>query len=211
MNAPKKSETTRNTILQHGNRLVQKRGFAALGLQEILSASGVPKGSFYHYFTSKEAFGVVLLQRYVDEYEQRLAPFPSDVTGRTWLMHYFRGWTAVNADLREPGWAEDCLVVKLAAEVADLSEEMRRVLGDGTRRLIARLAQVIDAGRADGSIRSGRGATELAETLYQMWLGAALLARLTRSAEPFERALDATESLLGSGIEDRTPPSTVKL
>lgn len=61
-------------------------------------------------------------------------------------MHYFRGWTAVNADLREPGWAEDCLVVKLAAEVSDLSEDMRCVLGDGTRRLIARLTQVIDAG-----------------------------------------------------------------
>jgi AcrR family transcriptional regulator len=53
----KKAEATRQHILDTGYQLVLHKGFAGLGLLEILKACNVPKGSFYHYFSSKEAFG----------------------------------------------------------------------------------------------------------------------------------------------------------
>src|SRR5690606_25283697 len=56
MNLSAKAQATRQHILDTGYRLVLQKGFAALGLQEILKACAVPKGSFYHYFSSKEAF-----------------------------------------------------------------------------------------------------------------------------------------------------------
>lgn len=199
MNAPSKTESARLTILKTGYALVQRKGFSALGLQEILTASGVPKGSFYHYFASKEAFGVALLQRYIEDYGATLDPLLSEGTGRARLMRYFHGWLAEDAATGQPGWAEDCIVVKLAAEVSDLSEDMRRVLSDGTEALIARLAEVIRDGREDGSLPPGPGPKALAQTLYQMWLGAALLTRLTHSPAPLERALSATERLLDCG------------
>ncbi|MTH78130.1 TetR/AcrR family transcriptional regulator [Paracoccus aestuariivivens] len=202
MDTPKKSESTRLTILQAGETLVKRKGFAALGLQEILVSSGVPKGSFYHYFASKEAFGVALLQRYVSEYGVKLEPLLSEGSGRERLMRYFRGWIAEDNHAGEPGQTEDCLVVKLAAEVSDLSEDMRQVLSDGTEALIARLADIIRDGRKDGSLSPAVKPKALAQTLYQMWLGAALLARLTRSAAPFERALTATERLLDCDSDD---------
>jgi TetR/AcrR family transcriptional repressor of nem operon len=199
MNAPTKTESTRLTILKTGHALVQRKGFAALGLQEILAASGVPKGSFYHYFASKEAFGVALLQRYIEDYGQKLDSLLTEGTGRARLMRYFQGWLAEDATAGQPGWAEDCIVVKLAAEVSDLSEDMRHVLSDGTEALVARLADVIRDGRKDGSLPQGAKPKALAQTLYQMWLGAALLSRLTRSSAPLERALTATERLLDCG------------
>ncbi|WP_024898653.1 TetR family transcriptional regulator C-terminal domain-containing protein [Brucella rhizosphaerae] len=122
-------------------------------------------------------------------------------------MRYWSAWIADpdNPDL--PGWAEGCLVVKLSAEVADLSEEMRLVLAEGVERLIARTAALIREGREDGSLPNGADAQALAQALYQMWLGAALVAKLTRTTESMNRALSATEQLLGckaSADDERT-------
>lgn len=199
-----KAEATRRKILETGTRLVLGKGFAALGLQEILKASGVPKGSFYHYFPSKEAFGCALLEAYVADYAERLDRLTGApaVNGRERLMRYWRAWIEAPAgeDLSAPapgrGFAEDCLAVRLAAEVADLSEDMRRVLSDGVSRLIARIAGLIGAARADGSLPQGADAAVLARMLYQMWLGAALVSRLSREPAAMEEALVATERLL---------------
>lgn len=198
MTQTEKAQATRQTILDTGYRLVLGKGFAALGLQEILKDSGVPKGSFYHYFASKEAFGVALLQEFVRGYGQRIDHLleVGPATGRDRLMRYWGAW------LHDPdapdgrGWAEDCLVVKLSAEVADLSEAMRKVLSDGVATLLARIAALISEGRTDGSLPQGAEATALAQVLYQMWLGAALLAKLTQDRSPMQQAMAATETLL---------------
>ena len=74
MNAPvsavpatKKGEETRERILAAATDLIHARGFKETGLSDILAASGVPKGSFYHYFPSKEDLGRELLVRYRHE------------------------------------------------------------------------------------------------------------------------------------------------
>ena len=57
------SETSeaRDNIVAVGQRVMAKKGFSAVGLNEILTTAGVPKGSFYYYFASKDAFGDALL------------------------------------------------------------------------------------------------------------------------------------------------------
>jgi TetR/AcrR family transcriptional repressor of nem operon len=59
---------TRSTILAAGQRIIGRKGFSAVGLTEILDGAGVPKGSFYHYFKSKDAFGEALLNAYFEDY-----------------------------------------------------------------------------------------------------------------------------------------------
>ncbi|MDE1167809.1 MAG: TetR/AcrR family transcriptional regulator [Pseudomonas sp.] len=195
MNLTKKAEATRQHILDTGRQLVLHKGFAGVGLLEILKTCGVPKGSFYHYFPSKEAFGCALLEQYVADYRLRLnALFAVHTgTGRERLMRYWHAWID---DPDTGGWAEDCLVVKLAAEVADLSEDMRRVLDDGVTALVARIAAAVREGREDGSLPPGAEPQALAQVLYQMWLGAALLAKLSRNKTPLHQSLAATGHLL---------------
>jgi TetR/AcrR family transcriptional regulator, transcriptional repressor for nem operon len=86
-------------------------------------------------------------------------------------------------------------VVKLGAEVADLSEAMRLTLCDGTDRVIARLADCISNGVTDGSLPP-LDPIATARTLYQLWLGASLLAKLHRDACSLEHAWKATTDLL---------------
>jgi TetR/AcrR family transcriptional repressor of nem operon len=185
----------RRHILDAGRTLIARKGFVAVGLNEILTTADIPKGSFYHYFGSKEAFGSELLQQYVTDYNARLAKLfgQPDLSGRDKLLSYWAEWQHVQLDQHG---GEKCLVVKLSAEVGDLSDEMRVVLRDGVDRLMVRLAAVIEEGQADGSLSAEIRAKEAAELLYQMWLGAALVTKLRKDGSAMAQAMAVTQSVL---------------
>ncbi|WP_434114775.1 TetR/AcrR family transcriptional regulator [Paraburkholderia caffeinilytica] len=185
----------RRHILDAGRALIARKGFVAVGLNEILTTAEIPKGSFYHYFGSKESFGSELLQQYVADYAMRLDALfgQAGVNGRDKLLSYWAAWQQEQLD-QDGG--EKCLVVKLSAEVGDLSDEMRVVLRDGVDRLMRRLAAVIEEGQADGSLSPEIRAKEAAELLYQMWLGAALITKLRRDGSAMAQAMAVTVSVL---------------
>lgn len=193
MSLTAKAEITRDAILATGEELISAKGFVGVGLQEILSTCGVPKGSFYHYFASKEGFGVAVLDRYVETYLGAVGGLVQRPgTGRDRIRILAHAWAGRIGEAS----ADHCLVVKLSAEVSSFSEPMRLTLADGVARLIALFSEVVAGGYADGSIAERRPARELAESLYQLWLGAALLDRLARDGSPFEVALRTTDALL---------------
>ncbi|TXD54117.1 TetR/AcrR family transcriptional regulator, partial [Ralstonia sp. TCR112] len=171
---------TRDRILDAGAELILGRGFSAVGLAEILGRAQVPKGSFYYYFGSKEDFGVAMLERYFQDYDAGVVSLFNDtrLTARERLLRYFMAWI----DLHERSACEvTCLAVKLSGEVSDLSEPMRKVLSKGMTRMVERIAAAIEAGVADGSLGPVQDAHELAEGLYAMWMGGALLAKAHRT------------------------------
>lgn len=184
----------RQHILDVAYPLLLSKGFTAVGLAEMLTVAKVPKGSFYHYFSSKEAFGEAVLEAYFASYLERMEKLlvqPGTAAQR--LIAYFQDWldsqTGDEAQSR-------CLVVKLGAEVCDLSESMRVALKRGTHDIIERLAICIDMGKADGSLPIALNAQSAAATLYQNWLGASLLAKITRDRAPLDSAMVGTQQLL---------------
>lgn len=195
MKRASRSIDPRQDILDAAQGIMSGQGFSAVGLNEILTAAGVPKGSFYHYFNSKDSFGQALLERYFERYLADMdALFDgAEASGAERLMRYWRGWLERQAT---PDPQCKCLVVKLAAEVADLSEAMRDVLLRGTADIVQRLAGAIEAGVADGSLAVEEDPARLAETLYQTWLGASLLAKIARDDAPLKAAMAATRRAL---------------
>ena len=192
---------TRQHILDTGNRIIAAKGFSCVGLTELLQASEVPKGSFYHYFKSKEAFGQTLLEDYFDNYLRHLDSLldRTELSARERLLGYFDHWRSTQS--RTGCDERKCLVVKLGAEVADLSEAMRLTLRDGTERIIARLADCIASAVHDGSLSApgplpALDPLSMARTLYQLWLGASLLAKLHRDESPLEHVWVLTQGLL---------------
>lgn len=195
MNRPREFDDTREHLLDTGEAVIRGKGFAAVGLTELLSTAGVPKGSFYHYFRSKEGYGVDLLTRYFQRHEQDMQAWLLDGPGTaaSRLNRYFSQWAAKHdVSAGQVG----CLAVKLSAEVCDLSEPMRSVLVQGMARTEAQLAEAIRAGQQDGSLDPAQDALLLAQALHQLWIGAELLARVQRSAEPLQRALQQTAQWL---------------
>ncbi len=189
--------SVRQHILATGRSIIMGKGYSGVGLNEILSAAGVPKGSFYHYFKSKELFGKAMLEDYVDGYLAELDAMlaPDGSPGLARLMRYWDSWLLLVDD----GCAgSNCLVVKLSGEVADMSEAMREVLLQGTNRIVQRLADCIADGVADGSVRSDAAPQPTALALYEMWLGAALLTKLRREPSALQNALQATRAMLAA-------------
>jgi len=189
MTQAKKSDLTRSRILSEGRALVLAQGFGGLGLTELLAASGVPKGSFYYYFASKEAFGCDMLNAYVADYLTALDTIIARPQPAAERMNRFFS-AALESDAGS--MADRCLVVKLAAEIADLSEDMRQILDDGVTAVCERLGQLLREGAADGSIFEQDDPGSAATLLYSQWLGAAIIAKLSRRPQTLEQALADT-------------------
>ena len=189
------SSATRDSILSIGQKIMAGKGFSAVGLNEILTSSGVPKGSFYHYFASKEAFGEAMLENYFSSYLAEMDETfdQADVPAAQKLLSYLNAWHQNQSFLDCQG---KCLAVKLGAEVADLSEAMRLALHRGTAAIVSRLAGAIETGVADGSLVIDGDAARVAQNLYQLWMGASLMAKIARSDQPFEVAMEATHQIL---------------
>lgn len=189
------SQDTRSHILTVGRRLTATHGYRGVGLSELLQAASVPKGSFYHYFASKEAYGCALLTAFVEDYEKGLARSLNDnsLSARDRLLTYFENWHARQIS----GNPEDrCLVVKLSAEVADLSPDMSRILQQGVAAILRRLSQTLRDGVEDGSIAPLDDTDGLAEAIYHQWLGASLLAGLSHDDAPLRSAMDMTRKMI---------------
>lgn len=182
-------------ILAVAQTIIGAKGYAAVGLTEILSAADVPKGSFYYYFKSKDAFGEALLNQYFEDYLAEIDKtlFSNDKPMADSLMKYWSNWKDTQESFDCQG---KCLAVKLGAEVSDLSEAMRLALKSGTAKIIEHLENAIKAGISDGSIKMDTEANMLANNLYQLWLGASLMAKITRTKKPLENAMTMTKSLL---------------
>ena len=193
--SPSETIDVRQNILATGQRVMAAKGFSAVGLNEILSTAGVPKGSFYHYFGSKDAFGVAMLEAYFEEYlaEMDLTLAQPGFTTAQRLMNYFQAWQSAQSFSDCQG---KCLAVKLGAEVADLSEPMRGVLQRGTAGIVSRLAAATEAGMKDGSLVLDSDAGSTAQSLYQLWLGASVMVKIVRHTGPFESALATTRQIL---------------
>lgn len=186
---------TRQHILGTSREVILGKGFSAVGLTELLSAAGVPKGSFYHYFKSKESFGEALLEDYFDKYLNRLDEIlkPDGRSAAERLMGFWSLWTDTESACE---FGSRCLVVKLGAEVSDLSEPMRAVLRDGTERIVARLSQCLAEGIKDGSLPQDLKPVQASLALYELWLGATLMTKLRHDSYAFKNALVVTRQLL---------------
>lgn len=192
---------TRLQILDTARPLIAGRGFSAVGLSEILGAAAVPKGSFYHWFRSKEQFGEALLERHFEMYLAQVDACllaPGERAPQR-LLAFFTQWHSSQCS-DDP--TARCLVVKLSAEVCDLSEAMRSALERGTARIIERLASCLAQGIASGELATCPDPGEVAQQLYQQWLGATLLARVQRRSAPLDQALAQTTRWLASQVRE---------
>lgn len=192
------TKDTRQHILDTGYGLIVDKGFTSVGLAQLLKHAQVPKGSFYHYFKSKEQFGEALIEDYFLNYFERLEHLftQKDHSAYESLMEYWGMWLE-NSEMESS--AKKCLVVKLSAEISDLSEPMRLALMKGANHVISSVATGIETGKKDGSVRV-TNSQDTAKFLYNLWLGAALMNKLTRDDSSLKQALQISENILTGEI-----------
>ena len=179
----------REKLLRAGVALLTERGFGAVGLDEILSAVGVPKGSFYHYFGSKAEFGLALIEAYAAYFARKLDRWFLDESLAP--LDRLRAFVAdARAGMARHDWRRGCLVGNLGQEIGVLPEPFRDALRGVLADWEARTARLLEAARAAGEIAPDADPAALASHFWIGWEGAVLRAKLDRGPEPLERFAD---------------------
>jgi TetR/AcrR family transcriptional repressor of nem operon len=189
-------EKTKDMLLEAGKRVFLEKGYSNAGLEAILQTAGIPKGSFYYYFESKEDFGLQVLNRFaewVDAEFQRCMEDPS----RGMIERLRRFFDVVIERLVSHSCGNGCLVGNLSQEMASQSETFRRRVEEIYKERCNRLAACLEAAQRAGEISAQLDPRLLAEFLLNSWQGALLRAKTMKSREPLGTFLTIVfESLL---------------
>ncbi len=176
----------REKLLRAGVATLTERGFGAVGLDEILSAVGVPKGSFYHYFGSKADFGLALIASYAAYFAAKLDRWFLDESLPP--LARLRAFVEdARAGMARHHWRRGCLIGNLGQEIGVLPEPFRDALRAVLTDWEARTARLLEAAREAGEIAPDADPVRLAQHFWIGWEGAVLRAKLDRGPEPLER------------------------
>jgi TetR/AcrR family transcriptional repressor of nem operon len=168
--------STRNVVLNAGSKLFIERGFSACGVQDITDAAGVPKGSFYNHFKSKEALAAEVLAEYGKGTTDRSILSNGKLPPLTRLKKHF---AALNDHFSQ--CHDGCLVGKFMAEVSEDTPQIRSELLKVLTLWGEQISAVIAEGQQQGSIRSDLKASELANFLIDSYEGAILRTRVEKT------------------------------
>jgi TetR/AcrR family transcriptional regulator, transcriptional repressor for nem operon len=187
---------SRTVLIERGTQLMLRSGYAGTGLTELLRAAGVPKGSFYNHFESKEAFGVELVQHYYSWHDGVLAQLlvQTDRSPLERLRSYFE--RLLQRAVEASPEARGCLMGMLALEMAGNSEPLRATVSDAFRRWQARIAELLRQAQVAGELAPEHDPQPLAAILVEGWEGALMRARASRDLDALRNSLDLLFSSL---------------
>jgi TetR/AcrR family transcriptional repressor of nem operon len=180
--------TTKQDLLELGLKLLLTHGYSDLGVATLLEEAGVPKGSFYHHFESKEDFALQAIDLYMDGVHGALAAaFGED--GREPLEQIRRFFEMVSDGYKGDGYL-GCLLGGLGQELSGISPAFRKKVEECFNVIARRFEKALKVAKARGQLRKGVDPGELADLLVNCWEGAALRSRLRRNAGPLGQMLD---------------------
>ncbi len=188
-------EGTKLELLEAGMRLMLEKGYSNSGLQEVLESVGVPKGSFYYYFDSKEDFALQIIRHFDQGFTEKVLCSLRDesLTPIERLKTYcLRNKQAIE----ERKCTRGCLIGNLSQEMAGQSEVLRHELENVFQRWTDVFAACIEEGQKRGEIRSDFDASQLADSFLSGWEGSVLRAKSTRTAKPIDTFMELTFSFL---------------
>jgi TetR/AcrR family transcriptional repressor of nem operon len=176
-------QDTKQTLLETGTKLIFRQGYNHTGLNEILESAGVPKGSFYYYFSSKEDFGLQALDDFIERTRALFAAVLEDdtVDPLTRIHRYFDRYADY---LESMQCSQGCLLGNLGQELADQNEAFRLKIEEGMNGVADMLASCLRGAQAAGQINAALDPEELAAFIYNSWQGAMLRMKVSKSMEP---------------------------
>ena len=176
-------------LLCAGLALFLQQGYNATGIQQITDQAGVPKGSFYNHFASKEAFGAAIVERYARNmqrsWERMMLSAPPQPMAA--IRHVFSQMLSYH---ERSTCSAGCLIGNFAAEIALSSESCRQNLMAAQLAWRERLAGLVTAAQASGDIRRDVDATALSALTWAAWEGGLLRMKVERSVQPLRDSVN---------------------
>ncbi|GAB3981619.1 TetR/AcrR family transcriptional regulator [Actinoallomurus acanthiterrae] len=171
----------REEIVEAALEQFHVQGYNAAGVKVITDAAGVPKGSFYNHFDSKEALAVVALERYGAGRLHELTGGEGEPLAR--LRAHFE---ALRDAVVRYDFTRGCLIGNFGTEIADHSDVIREGVRQGLAQWTDAIAAVLTEARDAGALRAGLDPRATAGFLINSWEGSLIRARADRSTDAFE-------------------------
>jgi TetR/AcrR family transcriptional repressor of nem operon len=176
---------TRDRIIETGAEIVHRKGFNHTGIQEILNAAGVPKGSFYNYFKSKDDFGLQIIDYFLAHFQQ-IAKKTLEDNRISPLSRIYAFLTAFMEHFESQNYAGGCPIGNLAQEMGDLSPVFRKKLREAMDLMVDAYSRVLSAAQNDGKIMKSLNIKDTASFIIASWHGAIIQMKLSRSLDPLK-------------------------
>jgi TetR/AcrR family transcriptional repressor of nem operon len=180
--------STKQRLIDAGLRMLLEQGYNSLGIQTLLTETGIPKGSFYHHFKDKEDFALKVIDAYIAEVHGALDACLQDQE-RTPLARVRHFFEMVQHKYQEEGYM-GCLMGGLGQELSGVNEVFRSKIEWCFSSIAERLAICLEDARQGGEIPAGCDVRQLSELLVDCWEGAALRSRLRRNPASLNAMLD---------------------
>lgn len=175
----------KDDIVQTGLEIIFSRGFNGTGIETILKQANVPKGSFYNFFSSKEEFGLAVIDLFLSNMTAQLKPISEDLSLPP-LERIRRSFELLITRFEENNCSKGCLLANLGLEMSDQCEPFRHRLEDALQGWIDSVAEMLKEARETGSVRIEVEPSVLAESMVASFEGALLRAKVKKSVEPLK-------------------------
>ncbi len=181
----RENQDTRAELIRSGLEQLTEQGFSSSGIEQILKKVGVPKGSFYHYFANKEAFGKAVIESYASFFAKRLDSYLLDTsfTPLDRLTNYVEN---AKQAMESFEFKRGCLIGNLGQEVTLLPESYRQQLIDIFLVWQQRVATCLKEAQVQGAISNTADCELLAEYFWIGWEGAVSRAKLVQNSKPLD-------------------------
>jgi TetR/AcrR family transcriptional repressor of nem operon len=176
---------TKQKILKIGAEIIHRKGYNATGLQEILSAANVPKGSFYNHFKSKEDFGLQVIDYFTDFYAEFIKDIIEDTT-RSPLQRLETLLDRFMEFFDSAGYTCGCPVGNLAQEMGDTSPVFQKKLSSAIETMVSYYTGMLSEAQIAGDISRDIDAKEAADFIVASWHGALIRMKVSRCVDPLK-------------------------
>ena len=181
----RENHDTKADLIRSGLEQLTENGFASSGVDQILKKVGVPKGSFYHYFASKEAFGQAVIDNYAKYFANKLDTclLDKNYPPLTRINNFVEG---AKIGMIRHDFKRGCLVGNLGQEVDLLPESFRQQLIDIFHAWQYRIEICLQEAQTSGEIAKTANCALLAEFFWIGWEGAVSRSKLIQNTKPLD-------------------------
>ena len=202
-----RTSDARQRLIEAACRLFQARGYGAVGVKDICAQAGVNKGSFYHFFPSKQELAIAAIEHYWDDSERQMSVALEADAPPLKRIERFLDWHYNDqrcARLPESGCLEGCTLGNLALELSAREEPIRQALDSAFQKWVGRLKPVLADAMEAGDIER-RDPAALAREMIAYLEGATLLAKTHNDIRMLKALRSGVARLLGVRADDEGP------
>ncbi len=190
MSRPRRSEQSREALIEAGMNQLAQYGYHGTGIKQILDEVKVPKGSFYNYFDSKEAFVAEIIEHYASQVFDELVRFVDSTRDQLTAMDQLKAIYAYMMNKYEAlGFRQTCLIGSIAAEIGSSSERCQKAMSEAVNLWCQHITELVAEAQRDGDVRADLPPHELAHLIWSVWEGSLLRMKLEGSSESGRKVL----------------------